>query len=342
MTALKGEAISRFLKRPDKPVVLVYGPDTGLVGERSRDLIEIFLGPDADPMARAVIEGDSLGAAPHLLAEEAHSVPMFGGKRAVRVTSTTKNIVKSVEPLLSDPPSEALVVIEAGDLKPSSPVRKAVEKAAGAVALPCYVDDKRALETLILDELGAASLRPSPDARAALLHLLGGDRLASRGELKKLALYCQGREHVDLDDVSAVVGDASALELDTLIDATALGDATSADRMLAKALSAGSAPPGILSALGRHFLQLNLARQKIDRGATADAAMRDLRPPVFFKRQNAFRRQLGYWSPEAIGRALDLISGSEGDIRLRPDLAEAMLGRILIMLATAARQAGRR
>ncbi len=338
MTALKGDAVGRFLKRPDRPLALVYGPDTGLVGERAEAIAAGFLGCGTDPMARTVIEGDSLSGAPERLAEEAHSVPMFGGRRAIRVTASSRNIMPAIEPLLSDPPQETVVVVEAGDLKPSSPLRKAIEKAEGAVAIPCYVDDARAIETLIAEEMSAAGLQVSPDAKAALSRLLGGDRRASRGELRKLATYCLGRGRVEIEDVGAVVGDASALELDVLIDSAALGDAGEADLVLRRCLAAGTTPGSIVSALSRHFLQLSEARSKIDRGATADAAMRELRPPVFFKRQNGFRRQLGLWSPDSLGKALDLIAETEADVRLKPDLAEALTGRALITLAGAARQ----
>mgnify|MGYP000471760840 CR=1 FL=1 len=338
MSVLKGEAINRFLRSPDKPVALVYGPDAGLVSERAAAIISAYLGKDADPMARTVVEGDSLSGAPERLAEEAHSVPMFGGRRAIRVTATSRNIVSALQPLLSDPPSEAVVVFEAGDLKPSSPLRKTAEKSDVSVAIPCYVDDQRAIEGLISEEMSAAGLQVSPDARAALARLLGGDRRASRGELAKLAAYCHGRDKVEIEDVTEIVGDASALELDTLIDSTALGDAAAADLVLRRSLASGTAPASIISALGRHFLQLGEARLKIDRGATADAAMRELRPPVFFKRQNSFRRQLGIWSPQSLNRAYDLISSTEAEVRLRPDLAEALTSRAIVRLAGAAKQ----
>ena len=98
MTALKGEAISRFIKSPDKAIVLVYGPDTGLISERAGTVIDTFLGSDADAMARTVIDGDGLPGSPERLAEEAHSVPMFGGRRAIRVTAGSRNIMPAVQP----------------------------------------------------------------------------------------------------------------------------------------------------------------------------------------------------------------------------------------------------
>jgi len=84
-----------------------------------------------------------------------------------------------------------------------SPLRRACERAKTAVAIGCYPDGERDLAKLIDDELRVSNLRIAPDARASLMALLGGDRQASRNELKKLALYAHGEREVTLDDVMA-------------------------------------------------------------------------------------------------------------------------------------------
>jgi DNA polymerase-3 subunit delta len=109
-------------------------------------------------------------------------------------------------------------VIEAGDLRRNAPLRVACEKSKAAAALPCYIDNERDLVRLVEDEMRAAKLAIAPDARAALVSLIGGDRQASRSEIRKLALYAQGKDRVVLDDVLAVVADASALGLDVIPD----------------------------------------------------------------------------------------------------------------------------
>ena len=80
------------------------------------------------------------------------------------------------------------------------------------------------LARLIDDEMREAGLAIAPDARAALVPLLGGDRLASRSEIAQArALSRAARSSVELDDVMAVVADASTLALDGLIDAAFAG-----------------------------------------------------------------------------------------------------------------------
>ena len=96
----------------------------------------------------------------------------------------------AVEALLALPASECRVVIEAGDLRRSAPLRTLCERAKNAVALPCYPDNERDLARLIDAEMRDADLVLKPDARAMLMPLLGGDRVASRNEIRKLAALC--------------------------------------------------------------------------------------------------------------------------------------------------------
>ena len=169
-----------------------------------------------DPFALARLDGDDLSGEPTRLIEEANTIPLFGGRRAIWVRAGTRNFAPAVETLIASPSPDCRVVIEAGDLKRSAPLRALCERAKNAAALPCYPDAERDLLRLIDDEMREAGLTISPDARAALVPLLGGDRLASRHELRKLALYVRGKTRVELDDVIAVVADASTIALEEL------------------------------------------------------------------------------------------------------------------------------
>ena len=97
--------------------------------------------------------------------------------------------------MIAAPSTDCRVIIEAGDLRKTAPLRALCEKAKVAAALPCYSTTASAIwRGLIDEEMRAAKLTLAPDARAALTSLLGGDRLASRSEIRKLALYAMGQE----------------------------------------------------------------------------------------------------------------------------------------------------
>src|SRR6201995_4287124 len=158
------------------------------------------------------MDGDDLSAEPSRLVEEAMTIPMFGGRRAIRVRAGSRSFAGGVDTLSEMPIKDCRTVIEAGELRPESPLRKACERARTAVAIACYPDTERDLARLIDDELRVSNLRIAPDARASLMALLGGDRQASRNELRKLTLYSHGKGEVTLDDVMAVVAEASELK----------------------------------------------------------------------------------------------------------------------------------
>src|SRR5262249_43331835 len=182
MVALKGPDIDRFVARPDpaRPIVLVFGPDAGLVRERAEALIRASIDDPRDPFQLARLEGDDLAGTPTRLVEEANTIPLFGGRRAVWVKGGSRNFAPAVEALLAAASPDCRVVIESGDLRRSAPLRVLCERAKNAAALPCYPDTERDLVRLIDSELREAGLAIASDARAALVPLLGGDRLASR------------------------------------------------------------------------------------------------------------------------------------------------------------------
>ena len=155
--------------------------------------------------------------------DEAMTIPLFGGRRAIRVRAGSRNFASGVDTLTGSSLQDCRVVIEAGELRPESPLRKVCERAKTAVAIGCYPDGERDLAKLIDDELRAADLGIAADARASLMSLLGGDRQASRNELKKLVLFAHGGGEVTLDDVMAVVADASELKIDPIVDGAFAG-----------------------------------------------------------------------------------------------------------------------
>ncbi len=339
MTALKAADVDRFIAKPDPrtPIVLIYGPDTGLVHERADVLVKASVDDVNDPFAFVRIEGDDLSGNPSRLVEEAHTVPLFGGRRCVLVKPTARNIAAAVEMVVNAPSSECRVIIEAGDLRKSSPLRALCEKAKSAVALPCYLDNERDIARLIDDEMRAANLALADDARAELAALLGGDRMASRSELRKLALYAQGKERVELADVRAVVSDASEQALDGVLDAAFAGKTAEVESEFGKARAEGSVS-SIMSAAIRQVANLHKMKLAIDAGNSVDWAMQRGTPPVHFSRKDAVGAALRAWSAPRLLRAMEQLADASFEARREPNLAETIAQRTLLSIAVSARR----
>lgn len=339
MVDVKAGDIDRVLARSDVRLLLIHGNDTGLVAERAAAFIRMALGDSADPLGLIRLDAQEVSSDPARLAHEAYAIPMFGGRRCIELrVSGNWSVVPAIEPLIASPPVDSSLVVTAGDLKKSSPVRKLFEQAKNAYAIACYADDARGLDRIIDEETKRAGLAIANDARAALKQLIGSDRMASRAEVAKLCLYAEGGREITVEDVRAVVGDASAYAVDEAVDAVAAGDPAAFERLYRRLTAAGTAGFTVAGAAQRHFDMLHRTRALVDRGADPESA---LGPGVFWKRKNALVRQLETWTLPRIERALLILDRTIIDSRLRGNIASEVVGQGLLMVAAIAARPAR-
>src|SRR5260370_13029127 len=98
MVAFKAAEVERFMARPDpdKPIVLVFGPDAGLGRERTAALVRSCVDDPSDPFGFAILEGDTLAEMPETLVEEAHTLPSFCCRRAFLVKAGSSHFSAAV------------------------------------------------------------------------------------------------------------------------------------------------------------------------------------------------------------------------------------------------------
>src|ERR1700749_867476 len=155
MVALRGKEIDAYLARPDpgRPIILLYGPDAGLVRERADALLASAVDDPNDPFSLVKLDGDELSSEPSRLVDEAMTIPLFGGRRAIRVRAGCRDFAGGIDARAEMTLKDCRIVIEAGELRPESPLRKACERARAAVAIGCYPDGERDLAKLIDAEM---------------------------------------------------------------------------------------------------------------------------------------------------------------------------------------------
>jgi DNA polymerase-3 subunit delta len=346
MAQKKAHEVDGWLAKPDPAarILLIYGPDRGLVSERAKRFAISTGLPLDDPFTAIRIDAAGLADDPGRLIDEVRTVPMFADRRLVWVTGAgaDKPFADVIASIVAEPPTDAVLLIEAGELRKNAALRSVVESAKAAMALPCYADDARSLDALIQAQIAEAGLAISTEAREALKAALGGDRMASRAEIEKLVLYCKGKERIELEDVRQATGDAAGLSLDDVVDAVLAGRMADFDVAFSRLIAAGTAPFLLLNAAMRQFQALQAMRDVMDRERKqAAAVVAAAKPPVFFARRNLVERALHNWSAEACAWALDRIGTAILETRKRPDLAVAATRQALLAAAVAGARAAR-
>jgi len=318
--------------------VLVFGRDEGLVRERAQAIGKQIVEDLSDPFQVSRLGPEAVKASPSILLDEISSISMMGGRRLVRLEAAGVESADPVKLVLASDQGDGLLVITAGDLKPTSALRKAVESAKNAQAIACYEDSAQDLFGLVQTTLSAAGLGASQDAVNYLVDNLGGDRMVSRSELDKLVIYMgEAGGQVTLEDAKACVGDTAALGLNQIAEAVTGGNMKDLEKFLERAWTSGENAVAILRTLQNRLMRLHMARGHVDKGVNPMEATNKLRPPVFFAEKDKFARELNSWSSSKLEQALNILIDAELDCKTTGNPADVICARALLRLAKAVR-----
>ncbi|HMR31795.1 MAG TPA: DNA polymerase III subunit delta [Geminicoccaceae bacterium] len=334
---LPAARVDAFVARPDPAcaVILLYGPDAGLVGERARRIGLGVVEDLGDPFRVTELDAERLRQEPQLLVEEAQALCLMGGRRLVRVRPAADAATAAVKLLLEAGEPAALVLLEAGDLGGGSSLRRTVESAAGAAALPCYRDEARDLAGLIKSILAEDRLEADRDALDYLVAHLGSDRAVTRQELAKLAVYVGDPPDrtVRLDDVASVIDDNSALAMDDAVSAALLGE-RDVEARIERLFGEGQRPEALLRVASSTVLRLLRAAVAVEAGTPASAVIDAIRPPVHFRAKATMERALRRWRAPQLFELLARLREAEAGCRRRQAPSALICRYLLCNLAT--------
>lgn len=303
MAKLDARRAASFLAEPGEAcrVVLLHGDDPGLVHERALRLVAVVAG--GDPLRLVEVGRDGVKDVGLLAAEAAGASLFGGGRRAVWVREATDAFAAAAEQALAGP-GPGLVILEApGESRSVQKLRRILEASPAAAVIACYRERGAELAGTIRRVLGEQGVQADPDAIEWLVDRLAEDHLLMRRELEKLALFVGPGGRVTQEAALACVAEGSALDLEEALVAALSGDLPLADRALEQAFADGAAAVQVVRGALRQVQRLHMAAVAVAGGASPDAAVEALRPPVFFRQKPALVRALRAWKPEMLEAA---------------------------------------
>ena len=332
---LTWKQIEPFVKSPDPKarVILVYGPDDGLMRERARLMGKTIVEDLNDPFYAVTLSSDQLLEDPARLSDEASALSMMGGGRLIRIESAADKISPIIKDYLQDPSEQNLVIIEAGELSTKSPLRALCEKSKNAAAVPCYVEDERGVAGIIRGTLNDEGFKISGDAVAWFAAAITGDRGRVRSEIEKLILFMGDEKAITLEHVQANSGEAGAQSLDKLVYSVGGNQPEAAFKAYSTLLDEGIPPIAILRALQNHFRRLHFVKSLVQEGNNLDSALSRLSPPIFFKFKDSFNMQVSRWSLQALAHVLDRLAQIEVQTKKTGTPVETLCGQALLAIS---------
>ena len=312
--------IDPYLKSPDAShrCFLFYGPNKGLVSERAKNMVSLFVPDLQDPFQLLKLSTEDVKNDPGKLGSEMMSLPFLGGNKVLWIRGAEESLAKQLDSFIEENDvSEAnYLVVEAGDLKPSSSLRSLFESMKPGAAIPCYEDDARQIGTLIRDMAKEHKKILSSEILRYLTDHISKDRLMARAELDKLFLYLEDKDTPSLDDVMLCLENTQEANTQDIIMNIFDGQIEKLEKNLNMFWGQGFSEIALIRGAIRHLNKLMEIQELTDEGYGKKEVMAKMRPPIFFKVQDSFWRQSRVWSRIKIEKALDKVISLEEKAKL--------------------------
>lgn len=311
--------IERFLAQPagGARVALIYGRDRGVVRERGDRLARAVTEDPTDPFNVSLLTETDVDNDGARLEDELSAQSLMGGRRLVRLKLTAEK--PAVDRAAAEAVKrhaeggfnpDAFFLVEAGALGRDSALRKAAEKAEGAVAIPCYEDEPGDVARLVREALAQDKVGLNAEALELFVGRLPKERGVARQEIERLILYLGPGSGISATpaDLTAFLGvEPDASLADAAQDAFG-GKLAAAHAGLRRAAAEGEGGPAAVRAMGLHLGRLRRTLVLAKAGAGLPEAAKA--SGVFWRNEREFLRQARAWTLEHLDS-------------LQPDVLEA-------------------
>ncbi len=341
MVALKEASVARFLAAPPSAACgfLFYGSDSLQISARAEVLANAIMkkaGPDTE--ITRLHDADAV-AMPDRIAIELSTRSLFGGARIVWLTSCPAKAHAAIMDAIARPFDGACLIVQAPDLKKSHKLAQAFEAAPHLAAIPCYGEDRDTVAAAIQQLVSSQGRQIDAEAAALIATRCDFSTLIARAEAEKLMTYAGASGRITTSDVEVCLIDQQTAGLSDIVDGALDGDGRKALIALDRFLAVEQNVTGVFVALSSALLRLHALRAAADAGASIPQAIKELRPPVFFKQQDALAAQVRHWTADALTAVLGQLNAVLRETRLKPALAEDLTAAFILRIAKAARSA---
>lgn len=318
-----------YFAKPDatKTGLLIYGSDGMRVALKRQQVLAALLGANAEEEMRlSRMNAADVRKDPALLTDAAKAIGFFPGPRAAFVEEANENTAPAIIAALEDwQPGDAQIIVTAGQLKPTSKLRKAFETHPNAYAVGIYDDPptRDEIERILRE---AALNVPMGDAMAALNDLAQAiDPGDFRQTVEKLSLYkLNDPEPVSVEDIIACAPTSTEAAVDDVLMVVAEAKASDIGPMMQKLVAQGANPVTLCIGAMRHFRTLHRA-----------ACDTSGRPTIFGPHRDRMLTQARKWGPAKLETAIVVLTDTDLQLRSAGQHAPgmALVERAFIRLA---------
>ena len=332
---LRNKQADDFIKNPSDDIqgILLHGQDIGLINFRTKALVGHYIPNQNDPFLLSTINSTQLNDDPGLLADELGTLALTNDKRVI-LLDLSSDLKKEQVDCIIESKSQSILIINAGELKTSSPSRKAFESDKNFIVIPCYNSSNIDIMTLLNDKLKDRDLTMHKDAKDLIVASLGNDYGNTTSEIEKILNRHQSGDEISKSEVESIIVSSSNIIVTDLVDTVFEKRTKSISRIYHSVLDEFN-PSQILVITSNHIIKLmELLAEKDDLNLPSKQVVENSKPPIFFKRHPSLQKQLNTWNRSTLSDAIDILSETTIETRKNNDLSVELTERCLLKISS--------
>ncbi|MDC0073519.1 DNA polymerase III subunit delta [Alphaproteobacteria bacterium] len=337
---IKPQNINSFFKKQKTKikVCLIYGPNKGLVNQLIKNIIDIYIGPQRDPFEFSEIDNKQIDSENYSLIDDLLSYGFLPGYRVVQINNLSDKYHKDINNIIEKNVEDLFIILKHDELGPKSKLRYLIENHDTCTSIPCYEDTEQDLQLIIKSFFKNKNINLSSDNLHFLTSILSPDRDLSLRQLEIISLYYHNTsEEMTIDTLNTLVIDSSTTTLNDLIYSVVSGNSHKVPKLLTKYFHDSSSAIGPIRATSLHFDKLCFVLSKINDGFSENSSLNMLKPRIFFKYENEFKKQLRIWNLDKIYYVQNILFKTEVSCKSFSSLQFIMLERAFLNIAQISR-----
>ncbi len=281
--------INSLIKNPSKNVFayLLHGLDAGLIDERTQQLALLYTNDLDDPFSVSRLTGKEVQADAALLSDALNAVPLSGTLRIVMLSGTATELAPAIKSNIDNLNSDCRLIITAKESTNKHSLVTMCEKHPKIASIACYPDENKQIQNLVSETLIKHQINISTDLVKYISEKLGNDRSINKNEIEKLALYGATTNKISKKEIDSLLGDNTSHLLDKMLNNVFTGNTEELGILLSRIKLEGIQPIVIIRFFQAYIKVLMLVNASIETGLSIEAAINDIRPPIYFKKKQS-------------------------------------------------------
>ena len=244
-----------------------------------------------------------------LLHENYYNSSLFEDKKLIFIYEATDKIFNDINEILERENKDVKIYIFSGLLEKRSKLRNLFEKETNIAIIPCYQDNERTLSNYI-----ATELKEYKGVTQEIINIIianaNMDRRLIKNELLKIKIFFYNKP-IKRDLLEEMLNIKTNSNFNQLRDAALMGSKSKINRLISETEFLDEDNYFYLNSVSYRLVKLIEARANYEENGSAEIALDQLKPKVFWKDKPIYLEQLKKWDIPKLKKALNKVGNTE-------------------------------